>query len=162
VRVVRESSSSLSSSGYCHRGVPAVRSVDIYVLIVGFESLAVARPKSARQAVREGETRMLTWSNTVTYVTYGANSSPKRTPLRSPWTISSPCKYSRPSATSSDCKPFIMYTSPDFQFVTYQRNAIGIRSPIGQEPFQIPIVHPRRGKVNPFWVSVQLKNAIER
>ena len=159
---MRESVSILSSSGACHRSVPVARLVDIYVLTVGLESPAVARPKSERQALRDGETRMLTWINIVTDVIYGANDSRRRTPLRSPWMIFSPCKYSRPSATSSDCKLFIMYAVPGFQFVAYQRNAIGVRSPISQESYQVPIFHPRTGKAKPWWVSGELINTVER
>jgi len=52
------------SSGACHRNVPAVPSFDDTALVnAGFVSIAMARPKSARQARYEGDIIMLSCYN---------------------------------------------------------------------------------------------------
>jgi hypothetical protein len=89
----------------------------------------------------------------LSHVICNVNGGPEWTALRSPWIILLPCKYSKPRAMSSDCKLFIHYTVNNFQFVTYQQNAIGIRSLINQELYQVSIFHPRTHKTNPWWVS---------
>ena len=53
--------SGFSNSGACHLMVPTIPLVDMEGIVIGLESLAVAKPKSAKQALRVGVINMLSW-----------------------------------------------------------------------------------------------------
>jgi hypothetical protein len=151
-----------NSSGACHLSVPVVLFVDMDVITVGLESLAVARPKSARQALRDCETNMLTWSVIVRQPIYNTVNH-QLTPLRSPWMMFSLCRYSRPCATSSDCRKQLvcMYPIPKLCHLAHQKYTIHARSLVGQELYYIAIFHPGTCQANPRWIPVQMINTIE-
>jgi hypothetical protein len=67
VFVLRTSSSSRRSSGACHLSVPPDLKVEEFLIV---ELIVVARPKSARNALRDREINMLTCSNVVRLIVH--------------------------------------------------------------------------------------------
>jgi hypothetical protein len=105
-----------NSSGACHLSVPFTWVAVKFVLATDVECITVATPKSAIQALCDGETSILSYSSMVKHIfsNIGGN---LLTPLRSPWMMFSLCKYPRPCATSRYYRKAITIASACGKFI---------------------------------------------